>query len=171
MLPFLMVSQSQQPFHRPSHRRPLHPRPRLSLSPTINLVSPFNPSTMSHFRTRLSHAAPVSQEKSATCAYIPSPRAWTPCPEQKQVDSARASGVNPSFFSNLQPLSVSLPSFSSTRPLFSAAYSLFSESTRVGGGPGLRTFGINGQPLFRIVGSRGFVRTLRRSKRKVRQPA
>ena len=133
MLAFPMASQSQPPstsHHTPGSRTP---GPHLALSSSSRSYPPCNPFAISHFRTPLSHAAPVSHEKSAACGYFLSPRGCAPCPEQKQEDPAQASRVNPSFFSNLQPLSASLPSFSSPRHLFSATYSLFFENTRVGG--------------------------------------
>src|ERR1700724_3142393 len=50
-----------------------------------------------------------------------------PCRKQKREQRVCASSVNPRLFSSLQPLSLSLPSFTSPSPLFSATYSLFSE--------------------------------------------
>lgn len=70
------------------------------------------------------------------------------CPHRKQKREQRVcvSSLNPRFFSNLQPLALSLRSFPSSRSLFSATYSLFSENTGVGG-PVPPTCGANGQPL------------------------
>jgi hypothetical protein len=166
MLAFPMASQSQPPstsHHTPGSRTP---GPHLALSSSSRSYPPCNPFAISHFRTPLSHAAPVSHEKSAACAYFLSPRGCAPCPEQKQEDPVQASRVNPSFFSNLQPLSASLPSFSSPRPLFSATYSLFFENTRVGV---VLYCGLLESTLSHCQ-LPGFCASLRRSKRMARNP-
>src|SRR5260370_39103255 len=105
MLAFPMASQSQPPstsHHTPGSRTP---GPHLVLSSSSRSYPPCNPFGITHSRTPLSHAAPVSHEKSAACAYFRSRQGGAPCPAQTQDDPVHPSRLYPSFFSTLQPLS------------------------------------------------------------------
>jgi hypothetical protein len=155
MLMFPMASQSQPPSTR-HHSRILHSRPSFRFAvpvPLMSYIQPFYNQQLPYSHAPRSACKPL---RISSLRIHPVATEVYPRRKQKREQRVCASSVNPRLFSSLQPLSVSLPSFSNPRPLFSATYSLFSENTRVGGGPALWTFGINGQPLlgYRL---RGFV--------------
>ena len=78
------------------------------------------------------HVTPISPVSSVDCAYFPSPRGCT-----QAILPALGASVSLRQTHPFQAFAASLPSFSTTRPLFSIACSLFSKNTRVGGGPRL----------------------------------
>jgi hypothetical protein len=156
MLLFPMASKSQPP--STAHRsRILHSRPSFRFGaplPLMSYIQPFynQPLPYSHVSCSVCKPLRISSLRIHSVA-------TGVCPYRKQKREQRvcASMVNGRLFSSLQPLSVSLPSFSSHRSLFSATYSLFSQDTRGGGWSGTADF-CNGQPLFCAVSSWGLVR-------------
>ena len=150
-----MARQSQPPSAH--HSRILHSRLSFRFVaplPLISYIQPFynQPLPYSHVSRSVCKPLRISSLRIHSVA-------TGVCPYRKQKRKQRvwASMVNGRLFSSLQPLLVSLPSFSSHRALFSATYSLFSQDTRGGGWSGT-VDSCHGQPLFCAVSSRGFVR-------------
>ena len=98
MLPFPMASQSQPPSIAEHTLAPRPPGPPLGLSRRSRSCPPSNPFTINHYRTRMSHAAPVTREKSAAYAYFLSPRGCAPT-ASKNASSVFASPVSTLDFS------------------------------------------------------------------------
>jgi hypothetical protein len=131
MLPFPMASQSQPPIHQPRSRPP-HSRPPFRFVPSVALASSIQPFYNQPLPYTYVSRSACKPRKISNVRILSVAKGVYPYCKQTPEQRVCASSVNPRLFSNLQPLSASLPSFSSPRPLFSATYSLFSESTRVG---------------------------------------
>jgi len=93
-----MASQSQPPSTAEHTLAPRPPGPRLGLSRRSRSCPPSNPFTINHFRTRMSHASPVTREKSAAYAHFLSPRGCAPT-ASKNASSVFASPVSTLDFS------------------------------------------------------------------------
>jgi hypothetical protein len=141
-----MARQSQPP-STAHHSRILHSRPSFRFAvpvPFMSYIQPFCNQLLPYSYVSRSACKP---RKISNLRILSVATEVCPCRKQKREQRVCASMVNGRLFSSLQPLSVSLRSFSSPRPLFSATYRLFSRNTRVGGGSTQWIFGINGQPL------------------------
>src|SRR5258708_17377123 len=166
MLPFPMASQSQPPSIAEHTLAPRPPGPALGLSRRSRSCPPSNPFTINHYRTRMSHAAPVTREKSAAYAYFLSPRGCAPT-ASKNASSVFASPVSTLDFSVTCSLLHSLCALFRALALYFQRLTASFPKTPA---PVPPTCGANGQPLLVLPVPGGLERERFRAANQCRGP-
>jgi hypothetical protein len=117
-----MASQSQPPSIGRHTLASCAPGPRLDLSRPSRSCPTFNPFAINHLRIGMPHAAPVTQEESAACTYLPSPRRCA------RMTGKNASSLFAPLVSTLD-FSVACGLFQSLCPLFRTPVLYFQQLT------------------------------------------